>query len=144
ALRVFPQIPGTERFSARLPCAAAPLQFLVVEVHVDRAVHGVDGDYVAVLQERDRTANGRFRSHMADAETARRAREAPVGDERKFVAHALAVKRRRRREHLAHARSALWALVADDQHLAFLVLLVSHRLEAGFFAVEAARGAGEL
>ena len=109
-----------------------------------RALVGVDRDDVAVAQKRDRAADRRLRPDMADAEAARRAGEAPVGDQRDLVAHALAVKRRGGRQHLAHAGAAARALVADDEHVAFLVVLVLHRLEAGLLAVEAARRAGEL
>ena len=59
---------------------------------------------------------------MADAEAARGAREAAVGDQRDLLADALAVERRRGRQHLAHAGAALGALVADDDDVAFLVL----------------------
>src|SRR6202521_1741407 len=81
---------------------------------------------------------------MADAKAAGGAGEAAVGDERDLAAHALAVKRRCGSEHLAHAGAAPGTLVADDKHVAFLVLAVLHRIEAGLLAVEAARGAGKL
>ena len=48
----------------------------------------------------------------------RRAREAPVGDQRHLVAQALADERRRDVQHLAHSRPAGWALVADHDHVA--------------------------
>ena len=75
----------------------------------------------------DRAADRRLRADMADAEAARRAGEAAVGDERDLVAHALAVERRRGGEHLAHAGAAARALVADDEHLAFLVVACLRR-----------------
>ena len=52
---------------------------------------GVDGDDVAILEQTDRTALLGFRANMPDAETAGRSGETPIGDERDFVAHALAV-----------------------------------------------------
>jgi hypothetical protein len=70
---------------------------------------GVDLDDVAVLQQRDRAADRRLRPDMADAEAAGRAGEAAVGDQRDLAAHALAVERRRGRQHLAHAGAALAA-----------------------------------
>src|SRR5215208_8241996 len=75
---------------------------------------------------------------MADAEAAGRAREATVGDESDLVAHALAVERCRRGEHLAHTGTAARPFVADHQDLAFLVLARGNSLEAGLLAVEAA------
>ena len=128
---------------ARLPFGPALRQFLVGEFHVDGALDGVDRDDVAVLEQPDRAAHGRLRPDMADAEAAGRAGEAAVGDERDLVAHALAVERRRGREHLAHAGAAARALVADDENLAFLVLALGDGLEAGLLAVEAAGRAAE-
>src|SRR6185312_14630212 len=138
-LGVLPQIAGGRVVLARLPGRLALGQFLVGELDVERAGNGVELDDVAVLQEPDRAADRRFRTDMADTEAARRAGEAAVGDERDLLAHALAVERRRGRQHLAHARTAARTLVADDEHVAFLVGAVLDRLEAGFLAVEAAR-----
>ena len=81
---------------------------------------------------------------MADAEPARRAGEAPVGDQRDLAAHALPVERGRRRQHFAHAGAALRPLVADHKHVAFPYLRILYRLEAGFFAVETTRRSGEM
>ena len=108
------------------------------ELDVERALLGVEHDHVAVAQKRDRSANRGLRPDMADTESARRAGEAAVGDQRDLVAHALAVKRRRGRQHLAHAGAAFRALVADDQHVAFLVALGAHRGEGVLLAIEAA------
>src|SRR5262249_50299867 len=143
-LGVLPQIPGSELRLARLPLGLALGEFLGRDLHVERAVHGVDGDDVAVADQRDRAAHGGLRPHMADAEPAGRAGEAAVGDERDLVAHALAVQRRGGGQHLTHAGAAARSLVADHQNLAFAIFLLADRLEAGLLAVEAARRAGEL
>ena len=85
----------------------------------------------------------RLGADMAHAEPPRRATESPVGDQRHLLAHALAGQRGRRRQHLAHARPAGGAFVADDDHLA---LLVRARLDGGegvFFAFKHAGGAAE-
>ena len=81
---------------------------------------------------------------MADAEPARRARKASVGDQRDLVGQSLAIQRRRGRKHLAHARPALGPFVADDDDLA---LVDRARLDGGegvFLAIEAPRRAFEL
>ena len=52
------------------------------------------------------------------------------------VAQALAHDRRRRREHFAHARSALRPFVAHDQHVARHHCAVEDRLQRGLLAVE--------
>src|SRR3546814_2008303 len=86
----------------------------------------------------------RLRPDVADAEAARGAGEAPIGDQRHLVAHALAVDRRGGGEHFAHAGAALGALVADDDDLAFLVVALVDRLVSVLLAVEDPGGAAEL
>ena len=81
---------------------------------------------------------------MADAEAARGAGEAPVGDQSHLVAGSLAVKRCRGGKHLAHAGAALGPLVADDEDVAVLVGPVLDGAEAVFLAVEHERRATEL
>src|SRR5712691_474006 len=141
--RVFPQVAGSKIVIARLPAFFAAGELLGGQLYVERALLGVELDDVTVLHQRDRPADRGLGADMADAETARRARETAVGDQRHLAAHALAVKRRGGGEHLTHAGAALRALVADDKHFAFLVFAALHRLEAGFLAVETARGARE-
>src|SRR5262249_24445511 len=80
---------------------------------------------------------------MANAETARGAGEAPIGDQCNFAAPTLTIERRSGRQHLAHSWAALWALVADYKNITFLVFPLTDRLEAGFLAVKAARWARE-
>src|SRR5262245_54179436 len=79
-LGVFPQIAGAVLVLPRLPFLLAARQFGCVQVHIDGAGHCIDGDDVAVAQEPDRSAEDRFRTDMADAEAARGAGEAAVGD----------------------------------------------------------------
>src|SRR4051812_45271903 len=143
-LGVFPKIAGAVLRLARLPALAPFGELRRGEIDINRAVDGVDRDDVAIPQQRNRSAHGRFRPDMADAEATRRAREAPVGDQRDLAAGPLSSQRRSGREHLAHARTAARALVTDDEHVAFLVGAGLHGLEAGLFAVKAARRAGEL
>src|SRR3569832_1454219 len=128
---------------ARCPALLALGKFLVADVDRNLAGHRVERDDVAILDQGDRAADRSFRPDMADAEAARCAREPPVGDERNLVAHALAVERRRGRQHFAHARAALGALVADDENLAFLIGTIVDRLEALLFGIEHACRADE-
>jgi hypothetical protein len=78
---------------------------------------------------------------VADHEAVRRAREAPVRDERDGVAEPLADDRGRHVEHLAHPRPAGRALVADHDHVAGPDQPLLHGLEARLFRLEHARGA---
>src|SRR5438045_8732180 len=81
---------------------------------------------------------------MADAEAARAAREATVGDQRNLVACTLAVKRRGGGQHLAHAGAALGALVADDEDVAVLVGAVLDGGETVLLTIEHQRRTAKL
>src|SRR5207237_2196917 len=100
-------------------------------------------DHVAVLDKPYRPADGRLRPDMANAEATCSTGKTSVRDQRHLAAHALTVERRRRRQHLAHARTAARPLVADDENLAFLVFAQRNRFEALLFRIEAARRARE-
>src|SRR5262245_9694783 len=70
-LGVFPQITRGEIHLARRPGGAALVELGLVELNLERALLGVDRDDVAVAQQPDRAAHGRFRPDMANAESAR-------------------------------------------------------------------------
>ena len=78
---------------------------------------------------------------MTDGGAARRAREAPVRDERHARTEAHSGQRRGRGQHFAHARAALRPLVADDDHVARFDLAALDRRNGVLLAVEAARRA---
>src|SRR4029079_4659898 len=79
-LRVFPQITRAVFAFARLPLALALGKLVGGQLHVERSLHGIDLDDVAVTDQPDRAADRRLRSDMADAEPPRRAGEPPAGD----------------------------------------------------------------
>src|ERR1700730_15152194 len=81
---------------------------------------------------------------MADAEPVRRAREPPIGNQRDLLADTLADQRAGGLQHLAHARPAFRTLIADDDHVADLVVAALYRGERILLAIKAARRAGEL
>ena len=122
---------------------ARAVELSLGELDVEGALHGIDRDDVAVANMRDRSADGGFRTHMADAEAAGRSGEAPVGNERDLPAHALSVEGRGGRQHLSHPGATLGPLVTDHEHVAFPVLLFLDGLEARFLPVKAARRAGK-
>src|ERR1044071_2153222 len=86
-LCVLPQIPRAELMFARLPILLARSKFVGGQFHVDRASNRIDRDEIAILEKPDRAANSSFRTDVADAEAARRAGEATIGDERNLAAH---------------------------------------------------------
>jgi hypothetical protein len=80
---------------------------------------------------------------VADAGAPGRPREAPVGDQHDVAAEPGALDRARHRQHLAHARPALRALVADHQHVALGDAAAGDRREAVLLGVEDLGGAAE-
>src|ERR1035437_10901669 len=84
-LGVFPQITGAEFGLTRLPLALALGQFVGRKLDVQGAFLGIELDDVAVAQQRNRPAQCRFRSDMADAEAAGGAGAAAVGDQRDLL-----------------------------------------------------------
>src|SRR5205085_7200033 len=65
-------------------------------------------------------------------------------DEADRIAEAFADDRRRRREHLAHARTAARPFVADHEHIAGTDAVVENRAHRIFYGVEHASRARDL
>src|SRR5215469_15162715 len=90
-LRIFPQRARLVGVFARRPGAAPLGELGLAQSDVDRAGDGVDRDRVAVPEQRDRSAERRFRPDMADAESVRRARKPAIGNQRHLFADTLAI-----------------------------------------------------
>ena len=69
-LGVAPQRARGEIGRTRLPFLAPRRQLAFAQVDRKLALHGIDDDRIAVLQQRDRTADGGLGADMADAESA--------------------------------------------------------------------------
>src|SRR6516165_11439676 len=138
-LGVFPNIAGGELGRRRLPTRLACLELGMRELDLERAALGVEPNDIAVLDERDWSTDRGFGTHMADAETPGRAREAPVGDQGNLATHALPVKSGGGGQHLTHTRAPARTFVPNDEDVAFLVGPVLDGLKARFFSVKAAR-----
>src|SRR5215475_10784106 len=136
-LGIFPQRARRVVGSTRSPFGLPLSKFGVGQFHADSPGHSIDLDDVAVAKQPDRAAHSRLRTNMADAEAARCAGEAAIGDERDLAAHALPGQRRRGREHLAHSGTAAWPLVADHDDLALFVGSLLDGIESILLAVEA-------
>src|SRR5690606_34941158 len=108
-------------------------------VDVDRLPLRVDHDSVAVLEHRDRPADGRLRRHVTDDETVAAARESSVRDQRDLVAEPAADDRARWAQHLAHAGPASRSLVTDHDDVAREDRTSEDRLNGLFLGAEAAR-----
>ena len=136
--------PVVYRGSGTTTCAAPLCELRRVDVEIEDLRVGVDHDPVPVGDERDRPAVDRLGRDVADAVAVRAAREPPVGDERTVAAAAGALHGSGDGQHLAHARAALRALVADDDDGAGLDRAGEDRVERGLLAVEDPGGPGEL
>ncbi len=119
-----------------LPLGEAGLQFRSRNAQGDRALLGVDGDLVAVLDDGDGAADEGFGGDVADDEPMAAAAEASVGDEGDVFAEALAHDGAGGGKHLAHTGAAFRAFHAHDDDVAFLDLVVKDRLQRGFFGLE--------
>src|SRR4029077_2707486 len=80
-LGVFPQVTGSEFIAARLPLLRAPIKLSLAEPDVERAALRIERDDVTIANERDRAADRRLRTDMADAEAARGAGKPAIGDQ---------------------------------------------------------------
>ena len=118
-------------------------------LHAGRHVHtldrqapalDVDVDDVPVAQRRQRAAHRRLGRDVPDHQTARGARESPVGDHRHRFPKAFADDGGGHLQHLPHPRPAARALVADDDGVARLDLAARHSGERVLFAIEDSRG----
>src|ERR1700761_5859585 len=85
-LGIFPERARRVIGLTRAPFGFTFRELCVAQFYVKGSVDGIDLDDVAVLQQADRSAHGRFRSDMADAEAAGGAGEPAVGDECDFTA----------------------------------------------------------
>src|SRR5581483_8049184 len=97
----------------------------------------------AVLDQRDRTTDERFRRDVPDDHAPSAAGEAAVGDEADALAEPFADDRGGWREHLAHAGPAARTFIADHEHVAGLDPVAEDRGHRGVFGIEHARGSSD-
>src|SRR5262249_45222106 len=135
------RVPGRRRS----PLLAARLQLLVRYLYLQLARGEVDVDDVAVANQPDRAALGRLGRDVADAQAARAAAEAAIGDQGRAAAQlGDALDHAGQRQHLAHPRAATRAFVLDDDHVAGLDFAVHDGIGGGLLAVEDSGWAAEV
>ena len=100
----------------------------------------IDPDPIAVRDEGDRPAAGRFRGDVADGGPVGGAGEAPVGDEGAGRAEAGPHQRGGGAQHLAHSGTSPGSLVADDDAGAGLDPVAAQRVDRALLVLEDARG----
>src|SRR5690606_13110379 len=108
----------------------------VVDVQIDALRGDVYPDAVAVPDEGDGAAVDRLGGDVTDAQPGRPAGEAAVSDEQHVLAQAGTLDGAGDGEHLAHARPALRALVADDHDVVRAQLTGGDSFHRRSFAVE--------
>src|SRR6478735_4008928 len=116
-LGVLPEHPAGVLRGVGGPAVLAGGELCLVDGHVEGAAGDVQGDLVAVADEGDRAAVDGLRGDVADAQAGRAPGEAAVGDQEDVLAEPGALDGTGDREHLAHPRAALGALVADHHHV---------------------------
>src|ERR1700716_2783117 len=122
----------------RLPFGLAFRELRVGQLYVKSPDVSVDFDDVTVAQQCDRSAHGRFRPDMADAEPTAGTGKPAIGDEGDLAPRALPAQRPCGREHFPHAGTAARPLIADHDDISFLVSPLLDRLEGVLFTIEAA------
>ena len=111
-------------------------QLFIGEADVDAAAGNVNHDDVAVLQLADVATAGCLGRDVADAQAARAAREASVGDEGALLAEVHTFDIRGRVEHLLHSGPALGSFVGDNDAVARLHPSAQDALAGIFLTVE--------
>src|SRR5690625_1313547 len=129
--------------SQRAPALLAGLPHGGCDQEDERLVGDVEADPVAIADEGDGAAVDRLGCHVADTQSGGPAGEPAVGEEQDVLAEARALDCAGDREHLAHPRAALGALVADDDDVAGLDGAVLQGVHRGPLALEDAGGALE-
>src|SRR3989337_2508762 len=114
--------PGLDLRLPRLPRGKPFFDLRIRNLQFELPVRNVDKDFVAVMHDRDRAAFGRLWGNVPNARALAAAREPAVGDQGNGLAEPHAGDGGGRREHFAHARSALRPLIADHDHVAGLDL----------------------
>ena len=104
----------------------------------------VDLDDIAFLKQADFTAHRSLRADMADGCTTGRTGETAVGNQCNILIQLHAGQCRGRVKHFAHTRTALRALIANDNDIALVDLAAVNRFDCLFFAVEQTSRAGML
>ena len=127
----------------RRPTLPSTRQLGVIDQQVQPVAGHVDADSITVANECDRSSVDRLGSHVTDAKAPRSAAESAVGDEGAIGAATGTFQRSGDGQHFAHSRSALGALVTNDEHGVGSNLTGHDGGHRTVLSVEHARGAFE-
>src|SRR5438034_1061238 len=118
------------------PCVPSLRQFIVVDQQIHAARAGIDPDSVSFAHQRQRAADERFRTDIADAHSARRAEKPPVGDKRDLLSHPVPVNQCGNAQHLAHAGTADRTFITNDENLTRGIFAIANSIDAFFLILE--------
>ena len=104
------------------------LNFFIRDTEGQSAVRNINDDLVPLFHSGDGAACGGFGGDVADAGSACGAGEAPIGNQGAVLIHSPSHDEGAGHVHLPHPRSTLWPLIADDQHISLLDLVVGNRV----------------
>ena len=110
---------------------------------MEPAVRDIHRNEVAISNNGQWPALGRFWRDVPHKATAVRPGEAAIGHQRRLSGQSAAVEELHGDVHLAHAGAPFWPFVADDDHLPFRHPPLQNCLVGSLLHVEAARLAGE-
>jgi hypothetical protein len=129
-----------------LPAELSLLHLLLADIGVNDSLLGIDGNGVTILDESDRTTVLCFGDDVTDEETVATTTEASVSQHGNIVTKTGTHDGGRRSQHLNHTRTALGALVTDDNDalLALLERATLDSLNQTIFTVKDSGLAGEL
>jgi hypothetical protein len=119
-----------------LPVGETRRDFGVVDIEIEATRIDIEHDGIAVAHCGNGSADGCFGRNVPRHEAVGRAGEAAVGEESDGFAEARAHEGGGYAQHLAHARSAAWALVTDDDDIAFPDAAVLHGVKGVLFPIE--------
>src|ERR1700730_1112045 len=132
-LRVFCQYPLRIARLWFFPILKAQSHFGIRNLKVDYLLFSVDFDRIAILDESYRPTDKSLRSHMANNESMTPPRKSSVCDQGDILSKTFSHDCRSRAKHFAHPRPSFRTLIANDDNVPFLYLVVQDRTERFFF-----------
>src|SRR5262249_27340741 len=127
----------------RLPSTLSSSKFFCWNVELNKALLSVDRDRITFPHQCNQSPLVSFRRDMTDNHSPGSAGKPSIGEKAYRCAEPLSDQGRRWRKHFLHAGPALWALVADHDHIARLDLLIQDCPQAFGFRIEHACSAGD-
>mmetsp|Transcript_9022 Transcript_9022/g.23677 ORF Transcript_9022/g.23677 Transcript_9022/m.23677 type:complete len:326 (-) Transcript_9022:975-1952(-) len=118
------------------PVCLARLELFLGELYRYAPKPRFQHDHITFLQQADGTSDRCLRTHVSDHDAVRAPAEATIRDECDRLSEPCAHDRSRWRQHFAHARSAPWAFVADDDNIVWYNFACKDGIERFLLGIE--------